>query len=133
MPREDSQVSLVGRGVVAIAKVELLFQAGAAGAGSGSGFLFLPSSEFRSSRNQMSSKPSLAWPVHAELRVGVGTLRSQLFVEGVLVCLLGYFCSQLALNLWVHFGGLALRDGLAGSTPVPWPTKAILYASSRRG
>lgn len=40
---------------MAIAKVELLlFQAGAAGAGSGSGFLSLPSSEFRSSRNQMS-------------------------------------------------------------------------------
>lgn len=37
-----------------MAKVELLFQAGAAGAGSGSGFLFLPSSDFRSSRNQMS-------------------------------------------------------------------------------
>lgn len=52
MPREHSQVLLVGRGgVMAMAKVELLFQAGAAGAGSGSDFLFLPSSDFRSSRN----------------------------------------------------------------------------------
>lgn len=54
MPGEQSQVLLVGRGGVAIAKVELLFQAGAAVAGSGSDFPFLSSSEFRSSRNQMS-------------------------------------------------------------------------------
>lgn len=84
---------------MAIAKVELLFQAGAAGAGSGSGFLFLPSSEFRSSRNQMSflqtlfSLASSRWAEHA-----CGP-RSQLFAEGVLVFLLGYFCSQLSLSL----------------------------------
>lgn len=70
MPREHSQVLLVGRGGV-MAKVELLFQAGAAGAGGGSGFLVLPSLDFRSSRNQMSffqtlfSLANSHWAKHA--------------------------------------------------------------------
>jgi hypothetical protein len=69
VPREHSQVLPVGRGAVARAKVELLFQAGAAGAGSGSGFLFLPGQNLEALETKCHpSKPSLAsshWAEHA--------------------------------------------------------------------